>query len=54
MEPSPSNSLASFGFVRVAAASPELQVADVTFNTKAILDAMRKAAQDECQLILFP
>lgn len=54
MEPSQSNSLASFGFVRVAVASPELRVADVTFNTHAILDAIQKAAQDKYQLILFP
>lgn len=48
------DSLTSFGFVRVAVVSPELRVADIAFNVQAILDAMDKSAQDNCQLVLFP
>ena len=33
----------SLGFVRVAAISPELRVADVTFNTQCTIDAMAAA-----------
>ncbi|GHO47939.1 NAD(+) synthase [Ktedonospora formicarum] len=45
---------ASLGFLRVAAISPELQVAHVEYNTRAIIDAMRQAAARGCQLALFP
>jgi len=45
---------ASLGFVRVAAISPELRVADVTFNTERTIAAMQAAAAEGCQLAVFP
>lgn len=45
---------ATLGFVRVAVISPELRVADVDFNTRAICAALRRAGQQGCQLALFP
>jgi len=45
---------ASLGFVRVAAISPELQVADVQFNTQRIVEALQSAAARGCRLALFP
>ena len=47
---SPSN----LGFVRVAVISPELRVADVAFNTQAIIAAMAEAAGQGCRLAVFP
>jgi NAD+ synthase (glutamine-hydrolysing) len=45
---------ASLGFLRVAVVSPALQVANVTYNTQVIIDALRQAASQGCQLALFP
>jgi NAD+ synthase (glutamine-hydrolysing) len=45
---------AALGFVRVAAVSPELRVADVRFNAGAIADALRAAAAQGCRLAVFP
>ena len=45
---------AALGFLRVAAVSPELRVADVTFNTEAIIAALEEAAGQGVQLALFP
>lgn len=42
------------GYVRVAAASPALRVADVRGNVREISVAVRDAAREHCQLILFP
>ncbi|MGQ9816165.1 MAG: nitrilase-related carbon-nitrogen hydrolase, partial [Candidatus Roseilinea sp.] len=42
------------GFVRVAAITPELRVADVAFNTQAIIAALEQAAARGCRLALFP
>jgi len=42
------------GFVRVAAVSPALQVADVKFNTLAIIDGLEACAAQDAQLALFP
>ena len=47
---SPSN----LGFVRAAVISPELRVADVAFNTQAIIAALREAAGQGCRLAVFP
>jgi NAD+ synthase (glutamine-hydrolysing) len=46
--------LSSFGFVRVAAVSPEHKVAGVEFNTGQIINSIDKAVEQKCQLILFP
>ncbi|HLZ62072.1 MAG TPA: nitrilase-related carbon-nitrogen hydrolase, partial [Ktedonosporobacter sp.] len=42
------------GFLRVAVVTPELQVANVRYNTQVIIDALRQAAARGCQLALFP
>ena len=44
----------ALGFVRVAVISPELRVADVAFNTQAIVAALREAAGQGCRLAVFP
>ncbi len=46
--------LASLGYVRVAAITPDLRVADVAYNTQAILAALEDAAARGCALALFP
>lgn len=43
-----------YGLVCVAAISPELRVADVEFNLRAIKDAMARAAAAGCSLAVFP
>ncbi len=43
-----------FGFLRVAAASPKLRVADCDFNTAEIKSVLERAAREEVQLICFP
>ncbi len=42
------------GFYRVAAASPELKVADVTFNLNEMMRLYRDAAYQGAALVLFP
>jgi NAD+ synthase (glutamine-hydrolysing) len=44
----------SLGFVRIAAITPELRVADVAFNAQATISAMQKSAETGCQLVVFP
>ncbi len=44
----------SYGFVRVAVCSPELRVADVDFNVRVMVDAMKRASEENCALVLFP
>ena len=44
----------ALGFLRVAVVSPELRVADVDFNARAIGDALDQAAAQGCRLALFP
>ncbi len=45
---------AAMGFLRVAAVSPELRVADVRTNTRFIVEAMEQAAASGCRLVVFP
>jgi NAD+ synthase (glutamine-hydrolysing) len=45
---------ASLDYVRVAAVTPELRVADVAYNTQAILAALEDAAAQGCSLALCP
>jgi NAD+ synthase (glutamine-hydrolysing) len=47
-------SFASMGFLRMAVAVPVLRVADVEYNTRAIIEAIKHAASRGCQLVLFP
>ena len=42
------------GFVKVAAATPELRVADVLFNCKKIAETIAKADKEGVQLLVFP
>ncbi|MEI6751992.1 MAG: NAD(+) synthase [Paludibacter sp.] len=42
------------GFVRVAAAIPELRVADCAFNTAQMAELVRKAEAEKVQVICFP
>ncbi len=49
-----SASFTELGFIRVAVISPELRVADITFNTEAIIAALREAAGRGARLALFP
>lgn len=44
----------NYGFVRVAAASPQLRVADCDFNTAEIKSVIVRATQEEVQLLCFP
>ena len=44
----------ALGFVRAAVISPELRVADVAFNTQAIIAALQEAAGQGCRLAVFP
>ena len=42
------------GFVRVAAASPALRVADCAYNTAQIIEAMQAYAAQNVQLLCLP
>lgn len=42
------------GFIKVAAASPDLRVADCGYNGKQILEAIRKAERQGVKLMVFP
>ena len=44
----------NFGFIRVAAAIPELKVADCVFNSRKIEQLVRKASEQEVQVVCFP
>ncbi|MDE5721265.1 MAG: NAD(+) synthase [Clostridia bacterium] len=43
-----------YGFVKVCAATPEIKVADVEFNTKQIIKAIKESAKNGSQLTVFP
>lgn len=44
----------NYGFVKVAAAVPHVKVADCFYNIRQIEGLMRKAFQDDVQIIAFP
>ena len=44
----------NYGFVKVAAAVPHVQVADCFYNIQQIENQMRRASEKEVQLIAFP
>jgi len=44
----------TFGFFRLAVATPELKVADVDFNLAEIAQVAQKALAAGCRLVLFP
>ena len=43
-----------YGFIKACAASPSLRVADCPYNAERTIDAMKAAAQNGCQLVVFP
>ncbi|MDE6849991.1 MAG: NAD(+) synthase, partial [Clostridia bacterium] len=43
-----------FGYVKVCAATPEIRVADVKFNTENIIKAIKESAANGSQLTVFP
>jgi len=43
-----------FGFLRVAAASPKLRVADCDYNTQEIKSVIERASQEKVQIVCFP
>ncbi|NLU53577.1 MAG: NAD(+) synthase [Clostridiaceae bacterium] len=43
-----------YGYARVAAASPELKVADCSFNTKKIIDMIKEAEKKSVEFLVFP
>ena len=47
-------SLYSHDLVRVAVATPEVRVADPSFNARQTIEAMRRATQQHAILLLFP
>lgn len=42
------------GMMRVAVVAPELRVADITFNTDRIIDALQQLSAEGCQCAVFP
>ena len=44
----------NYGFVKVCAATPEIRVADVEFNTEQIINAIKDSAENGSQLTIFP
>lgn len=43
-----------YGFIKVCAATPDMRVADVDFNTKKIIEAITESAENGSQLTVFP
>ena len=43
-----------YGFIKVCAATLEMRVADVDFNTKKIIEAITESAENGSQLTVFP
>lgn len=43
-----------FGFVKVAAATPPVKVADCGYNSKQIIEYIEKAAENQVSLLVFP
>jgi NAD+ synthase (glutamine-hydrolysing) len=44
----------NFGFIRVAAAVPELRVSDASFNAAKIIELMHAAEEKRAQVVCFP
>ena len=42
------------GFVKVAAATPDIRVADVEFNTQSIINVMEEAQKNGAKILVFP
>ena len=48
------NKNTSYGFIRVAAAVPQIKVGDLDYNTKQILEFSQKASRSGAKVIVFP
>ena len=46
--------MTNFGFVRVGAAVPKLQVADCKYNTERIKEQIQEAVEEGIQIVCFP
>ena len=46
--------MSTYGYYRLAAVSPRVRVADVSFNTNELVAAMKEAARGGAHLVLFP
>lgn len=44
----------NYGFVRIAAAVPELKVSDILFNTEKIIELIHVAEENRTQVVCFP
>lgn len=44
----------NYGFIKVCAATPEIKVADVQFNTRQIIKAIKQSAENGSRLTVFP
>lgn len=42
------------GFVKVAAATPDIRVADVPYNTEKICEMIREAEEERAKIVVFP
>lgn len=42
------------GFIKAAAASPEIRVADCDYNADAIINSVMQLAQEQVKLAVFP
>lgn len=42
------------GFIKVAAATPDIKVADVEYNTKKICESIEAAVEEHAKIIVFP
>ena len=42
------------GFIKVAAVSPKIRVADTAYNSKVICEGIREAAREGAKVIVFP
>ena len=42
------------GFVKVAAATPDIKVADCIYNAQSICSDMKKAAEQGAKIVVFP
>ena len=43
-----------FGFIRVAAAVPQVRVADTTYNSEEICRLIEEASKAEVSIVTFP
>jgi len=46
--------LSEFGYIRVAAVSPELRIGNVKFNVEEILNILTKLSDEDVQIVVFP